>query len=88
MILLLLWTHMVSLFLKITFNKVTFCHVPAEETNVVGNDNIVVPIAAIQICGFVLGEPVIVTCSNKTFVKYVWPTYDVPLTNVYFCQEG
>jgi len=54
----------------------------------VGNDNVVVPIAAIQLCGFVLGEPVIVRCGIKTFVKHIWPSDDLPLSSVYFSKEG
>lgn len=54
----------------------------------VKNDTVVVPIAAIQLCGFMLGEPVVVKCGDKTFVKHVWPSEDLPLSNVYFSQEG
>lgn len=54
----------------------------------VGDDSVVVPIAAIQLCGFVLGEPVIVRCGPKTFVKHIWPSDDLSLSNVYFSKEG
>lgn len=59
-----------------------------DDEYMVGNDNVVVPIAAIQLCGFVLGEPVIVKCGNKTFVKHIWPSEDLPLSSVYFSKEG
>ncbi|KAE9537179.1 hypothetical protein AGLY_006202 [Aphis glycines] len=58
-----------------------------DDEYIVGNDNVVVPIAAIQLCGFVLGEPVIVKCGNKTFVKHIWPSDDLPLSSVYFSKE-
>lgn len=59
-----------------------------EDDYMVKNDTVVVPIAAIQLCGFMLGEPVVVKCGDKTFVKHVWPSEDLPLSNVYFSPEG
>ncbi|XP_050542407.1 ribosome biogenesis protein SPATA5-like [Daktulosphaira vitifoliae] len=53
----------------------------------VGNDNVVVPIAAIQLCGFVLGEPVIVRCGSKTLVKNIWPSEELPLSKVFFSKD-
>lgn len=62
--------------------------VVSDDEYMVGNDNVVVPIAAIQLCGFMLGEPVVVRCGSKTFVKHVWPSDDLPLSNVYFSKAG
>jgi hypothetical protein len=59
-----------------------------DDEYLVGNDNVVVPVAAIQLCGFVLGEPVIVRSGSKTLIKHVWPSDDLPLSNVYFSKEG
>jgi len=59
-----------------------------DDEYLIKNDTVVVPIAAIQLCGFVIGEPVIVKCCSKTFVKHVWASDDLPLTNVYFSKEG
>ncbi|XP_050423039.1 ribosome biogenesis protein SPATA5 [Adelges cooleyi] len=53
----------------------------------VGNDSVVVPIAAIQLCGFILGEPVIVRCGAKTFVKNIWSSDELSLSKVFFSQE-
>ncbi|XP_025424220.1 spermatogenesis-associated protein 5-like isoform X3 [Sipha flava] len=58
-----------------------------DDEYLVGNDNVVVPVAAIQLCGFVLGEPVIVRSGSKTLIKHVWPSDDLPLSNVYFSKE-
>lgn len=52
------------------------------------NDNVVVSVAAIQLCGFVLGEPVIVRCGTKTYVKRIWPSDDLTLSTVYFSKQG
>lgn len=59
-----------------------------EDEYMVGNDNVVVPIAAIQLCGFMIGEPVIVKCGKKTYVKHIWSSEDLPLSSVYFSKEG
>lgn len=52
------------------------------------NDLVFISQSAMQLCGFIIGDPVVIKTKSTTIVKKAWPKNDGSLTGVKIYNSG